>query len=75
MKNDIGYSYWISTDSDIALMSFGTTNNTCKDITLHKKDYSFGYCCQHCYNYNNEEFALCGKYQFNIKRIVVYQLN
>ena len=73
-KNDVGYSYWIPSDSTSILISFGTTGLLCKDITLYKKDYSSGYCSQHCYNYNNEQFALTGKYWFNIKRIVVYQM-
>jgi hypothetical protein len=74
-RNDIGYSYWIGNDSNNLLMTFGITDNgDCKDITINKKDYSSGYCEQVCYNYNNEQFALTGKYHFNIKRIIVYQL-
>ena len=74
-RNDVlGYSYQIISNSYFVLMAFGLTNDNYKDITLRKKDYSNGYCEQHCYNYNDEEFALCGKFNFNIKRIVVYQL-
>ena len=75
-RNNVGYSYWIGSYSDMILMTFGLNENiVCKDITLNKKDNSSGYCEQHCYNYNNEQFALCDKLNFNIKRIVVYQLN
>ena len=74
-RNNVGYSYCISKDSYNLLMTFGMSKDSfCKDITLYKKDYSSGYCDQHCYNYNNEQFALTGKCYFNIKRIVVYQL-
>ena len=75
LKNEIGYSYGIANDSQNVLITFGNGNdNLCRDIVLYKKDYSYGSCQQECYNYNGESFALTGKYWFNIKRIVVYQL-
>ena len=74
-RNEIGYSYWIADDLHNVLISFGNGNdNLCKDIVLYKKDYSSGYCEQKCYNYNGEQYSLAGKYWFDIKRIVVYQL-
>ena len=76
-KNQIGYSYWIRPDSSDLLMGFGMSEDgkLSKDITLFKKNKCSGFCSQLCYDYNDEEFALCGKKNFNIKRIVVYQLN
>ena len=74
-RNEKGYSYCIALKSHYCLMSFGMDNSyKCRDIALHKKDYSSGYCQQVCYNYSGEEFALTGKNWFTIKRIVVYQL-
>ena len=74
-KNETGYSYRIGNNSSDCLMVFGVNNDTYfRDITLHKKDYSSGYCEQECYEYSGEQFALTGKCNFNIKRIVVYQL-
>ena len=72
--DEFGCSYWIGSDAHSILMSFGTIGELCKDITLHKKNYSYGYCTQICYDYGNESFVLTGKHWFNIKRIVVYQL-
>ena len=46
-----------------------------RDITMMKKDYSNGWSQHVYYNYyQGETFALTGKCNFNIKRIVVYQL-
>ena len=73
-SNSNGYSYWIPEDSHKILITFGSTDDECKDITLNKQNYSTGYCEQFCFNYNNKKFALCDKYHFNIKRIIVYQL-
>ena len=73
-RNDKGYSYCIPSDAKITMISFGVVDGCGKDITLYKKNYSSGYCNQHCYNYKKDKFALSGKYSFNIKRIVVYQM-
>ena len=74
LKNETGYSYIIPNDSSDGLMAFGVNNNRGKDITLYKKDYSSGYCEQECYEYSRQTFTLTGKCCFNIKRIVIYQL-
>ena len=74
-RNETGYSYWIGNDSRNYLMAFGVNNDSyMRDITLYKKNYSSGSCQQECYDYSGEPFALIEKYNFNIKRIVVYQL-
>ena len=75
LKNEIGYSYWIGDDSSDCFMVFGVSDDTNgRDITVYKKESSSGYCKQECYEYSREPFALTGKHDFNIKRIVVYQL-
>ena len=75
LKNGTGYSYWIPNDSHNYLMAFGMGDDKHgRDITLRKKDYSSGICRQECYDYQGERYALTGKLDFNIKRIIVYQL-
>ena len=74
LRNEIGDSYWIINSSHPCLIGFGADSGRTRDITLSTKDYSTGLCQQKCYNYNGELYALAGKRDFNIKRIVVYQL-
>ena len=75
-RNKTGSSCRISVDEKDTLFGFGVGNNDCfNDIFIFKKDYSDGYCQQECYDYKGESFALTGKGDFNVKRIVVYQLN
>ena len=74
-RNANGHSYWIANDSQNLLIMIGVSDDkSARDITLYKKDYSSGYCRQQCYKYSGESFALIGKFHFNVKRIVVYQL-
>ena len=75
-KNQQGYSYNICKNDFCVLMGFGLTNDYYyKDIYIYKKDYSCSGCClQYAFDYGNQEFALCGKINFNVKRIIVYQM-
>ena len=70
------YYYRINIENDANLMEIGrfVNNEHHKDIKLFKKERGYGFCKQLAYDYKGENCALCGKYAFNIKRIVVYQL-
>ena len=80
-RNDKGYSYKIASNESEKLITFGINANddneekNSKDITLYKSNCSSGYCKQDCYEYSDQQFALTNKCHFNIKRIIVYQLN
>ena len=73
-RNEKDYSYYIPSHLTGYLMTFGSSKSSFEDITLLKKEYSSGYCAVWCYDYQGESFALAEKQHFNIKRIVVHQL-
>ena len=74
-RNEKGSSCRINTDEKITSFGFGIGNdNGLNDICIFKKECGEGYCQQECYDYQGESNALTGKSRFNIKRIVVYQL-
>ena len=74
------YSFTIETDNSPGLFSFGGEDkgnkNYFKDICIYKKDYKSknNFCKQHSYEYYGEENALIGKQEFEIKKIIVYEM-
>ena len=74
-KNLGGYSYWIPSTLNNYLFIFGIGEiDDLNDLVIMKKDYSSGFCNQSYFNYFDERYALCGKNDFIVKRIVVYQM-
>ena len=78
LKN--GYDdFYISLDSHTVLFGFGADEKSdgfyYKDISVLKKDSTNKSCCnQYSFEYNGEENALCGLEEFDVKRIVVYEM-
>ena len=75
-KNQNGYSHFISSEtSKYLLFCFGLNENKRgEDIIIQKTGRLSGHCIQKNFHYNNEIFTLCGKCNFNVKRLVIFQM-
>ena len=77
-EDEMLYDFQMFGDDHEALFVFGAEETDegrfLRDCCCRKKDEPTGYCNQFAYDYKNEENALIGKVQFDIKSIVVYQL-
>ena len=74
-KTDKGFSYKLFSDTSEFLIVFGINEKgLLKDLVLFKQFSSNGYCESCVFDYKDTEYALTGKTNFNVKRILVYQM-
>ena len=67
--------FYLCRDYYNVLFAFGEENDYFRDICIWKKDVKQNeYCKQHSFEYDGKEHCLSDKIDFEVERILVYQL-